>query len=213
MIEFEDVTVKVGDRTLISDVRFSVKAGEKVVISGPTGCGKSTVLLALLGAHDICAGIARFDGLEVTPETLQSVRRSIAYIGQEPVIGDGTVRDALLLPFSFEANRDATPSDEDVAAALARLELDPGILDQPTNVVSGGEKQRVAIARALLLHKDVFLADEITSALDAASASVVLDLFLNSPYTVLAVSHDPEWQQRFATRIAMEAGRVVEVAR
>jgi putative ABC transport system ATP-binding protein len=73
-------------------------------------------------------------------------------------------------------------------------------------VVSGGEKQRIAVARALLLGKKVFLADEITSALDEESSRVVLELFASSDYTILSVSHDPAWQARFPIRLSISGG-------
>lgn len=213
MIEFDEVTVKAGDKRILDGVSFSLAAGEKAVITGPTGSGKSTILLTLLGAYEIARGRVFFDGRELSTETLSTVRRSIAWIGQEPILGDGTVREALLLPFQFAANRTAAPTEERLLEALASLELEESILGRRTSVISGGEKQRVAITRALLLDKRVFLADEITSALDEHSSAVVKTLFLTDGFTVLTVSHDPQWRQSFGTTISIVAGRVTGVAR
>lgn len=213
MIEYRDVSVSAGGRKILTDVTLAIATGEKAVIAGPTGAGKSALLLTLLGAYELSGGAIGFDGSPVTASRLAAVRRSVAYIGQEPVLGDGTVREAMLLPFRFAANRAATPDERHLEEVLSHLHLEPAILDRRTSVVSGGEKQRIAIARALVLGKEVFLADEITSALDTAGAEVVMDLFRRGSYTVIAVSHDPVWHQRFGTRISMEAGRILEVRR
>lgn len=211
MIAFEHVTVAAGETVLLSDISFSIDKGDKAVVFGPTGSGKSTILTTLMGARVPSSGTVFFDGTPVTADTIAAVRGRVAYIGQEPVLGAAQVRDALLLPFSFRANRHAHPDDTAIHDALDRVRLPHRILDSDTDIVSGGEKQRIAIARALLLDKHVFLADEITSALDEESTNVILELFLHSEYTVLAVSHHPAWQRRFGTRIEVSGGRVTRI--
>ncbi len=211
MIAFDHVTVAAGDRVLLRDITFSIDEGEKAVIFGPTGSGKSTILTTLMGARVPSAGTVLFGGAPVNVDTIAAVRGRVAFIGQEPVLGAARVRDALLLPFTFRANRHAHPTDRAIRDALDRVRLPHRILDSETGIVSGGEKQRIAIARALLLDKHVFLADEITSALDEESTNVILELFLHSAYTVLAVSHHPAWQRRFGTRIEVADGRVVGI--
>ena len=102
-------------------------------------------------------------------------------------------RDALLLPFHFKAHRHAHPEEKKVEELLEQLHLAPGVLDKPCGRISGGEKQRIAIARALLLNKTIFLADEITSALDPESRQAVMDALFRPGITLLSVSHDPAW--------------------
>ncbi|MBD3239006.1 MAG: ATP-binding cassette domain-containing protein [Chitinivibrionales bacterium] len=211
MIEFDHVTVTAGQTVLLDDITFSIDEGDKAVIFGPTGSGKSTVLTTLMGARAPSAGRILVDGTPLTAETITTLRNRVAFIGQEPVLGAANVRDALLLPFTFRANRHAHPDSTALHDALDRVRLPHRILDSDTGVVSGGEKQRIAIARALLLGKHVFLADEITSALDEESTKVILDLFLHSEYTVLAVSHHPAWRQSFGTRIEVADGRIVRI--
>ncbi len=208
MIAYSDASVTIGGRKILESVSFKLERGEKAVVYGPTGSGKTVLLLALLGAYELSSGSILFEGRPLTSRHIPTVRRSVAYIGQEPVLGEATVRDALLLPFSFAANRSLTPNDSRIEEVCASLRLDKTLLDQNTAVISGGEKQRVAIARAILLGKNVFLADEVTSALDAESSAVVMELFMESRYTVLAVSHDAEWHRSFGTQIPMRAGRI-----
>lgn len=74
----------------------------------------------------------------------------------------------------------------------------------------GGEKQRISIARSLLLDKKIFLLDEVTSALDPESKKAVLSLFTEDTYTILSVSHDPDWFTICDTYIEIEDGRVTK---
>ena len=141
-----------------------------------------------------------------------NVRRSVAFIGQEPVLGAEKIRDSLLLPFTYRINRGKTPDRAAIAATLEKLQLKPQILDREASVVSGGEKQRIAIARAILQGKSVFLADEITSALDAESKSAVLDFFREERCTLISVSHDTMWFDICTKFIKVDSGKIVKVS-
>lgn len=217
LIRFENVTVfdstaRAGRQAILDGVSFEVGAGEKAVLYGRSGSGKSTILTTLAGAHIPSGGSIWFEEMQVNAESLDRVRRSLAFIGQEPVLGAGTVREALMLPFTFRANRDLQPDQHTVNEVLHSLRLDPAILDSEASVVSGGEKQRIAIARALLLNKKAFLADEITSALDPESKDAVISLFRDRPLTLLSVSHDREWFSICTTFMQVDKGSIVNVA-
>ena len=181
------------DRLILDSVSFEIAQGDKAVFFGPSGSGKTTILMCLIGGVVPTAGTVRFDGEVLTAQTLPHLRQTVAFIGQEPVLGATGVREALLLPFSFRANRDRMPSEERVRQVLESLLLPPDILDKQTTVISGGEKQRLALARALLLEKTVFVLDEVTSALDPQSRRAVMALFRHPELTLISVSHDPEW--------------------
>ncbi len=206
LIRFDQVSVSCGDRYILRSVSFELRRGEKAVIRGPSGAGKSTVLKTLLGLYPLDAGSILVEGHPLDPATLQDVRRRTAYIGQEPVLGAERVLEALLLPFTFKANRAARPSESEVDAALAHLGLPPALLQQDCATVSGGEKQRIAIARAALLKKQLYLLDEVTSSLDRASKLAVLDFFGNPSFTVLSVAHDPDWIARCETVFDLNRG-------
>ncbi len=193
MIEYKNIILQVHGQTLLKQVSLHIAAGDKVVLRGTSGCGKSSLLKCAMGAIPIAAGSVRVDGMELSAETVMDIRSRIAFIGQEPVLGAGSVRDALLLPFGYKTHRHNHPDKGKIADLLQRLHLAVDILEKPCARISGGEKQRIAIARALLLDKTVFLADEITSALDPASKAAVMEELFNSGITLLSVSHDPEW--------------------
>ena len=194
MIVFDGVCIERGGKRIIERADFSVPEGGRAVISGPSGSGKSTLLMALMGAVPVRAGALEVAGVRVCPENMAVLRGRVSFIGQEPELCAPTVREALELPFTFRANRHSRPGRGRFLEALADVRLKPDILEKRSSVLSGGEKQRVALARALLLGKNVFLMDEVTSALDADSRGAVMDLFFGpGAFTILSVSHDPVW--------------------
>ncbi len=193
MIAFENITISVLRQTLLEETSLQIGPGDKVVIRGTSGSGKSSLLKTAVGAIPLRSGSVLVDGLELSAATVATIRSRIAFIGQEPVLGAGQVREALLLPFTFKAHRHGTPDAQRIAAQLDRLHLAGDILDKPCARISGGEKQRIAIARALLLNKSIFLADEVTSALDPESRTAVLTELFRPGITLLSVSHDAEW--------------------
>jgi putative ABC transport system ATP-binding protein len=213
IIRFDHVSVSVYEKTILSDISFSLFPGQKAVLCGKSGSGKSSVLRALLGLHPITSGTVYFQEQPLSSSSVQAIRSHTAYIGQEPMLGAETVREALLLPFQFKTHRGHRPTEAQLIEVLHRLQLPSDILSRESNRVSGGEKQRIALARGLLLGKKLYLLDEVTSALDAQSKQVVFDVFSDPNLTVLSVAHDPEWLELCDTIFELEAGRLTQVKR
>ncbi len=213
IIQFDQTTVSVRAKTILSGISFTVCAGEKAVLCGKSGSGKSTVLKTLLGLFAVTGGQIYFQGKPLDATSLPAIRSHTAYIGQEPVLGADTVRDALLLPFQFKAHRDHKPTDAQLAAVLAKLQLPSALLKQESSRISGGEKQRIALARGLLLGKKLYLLDEVTSALDNESKQAVFDVFADPNLTVLSVAHDPDWIERCDRVLELEEGRLIREER
>jgi putative ABC transport system ATP-binding protein len=211
LIEFDRVSVRRGGKLILDQVSFDIQKGSKVVFQGRSGAGKTSILLTLTGVLVPETGAVRFDGQTVDHRNVNRLRAAIGFIGQEPLMGADVVRDALLLPFRFKANRERMPEQAVIHGTLERVNLDPGILDRGTAAISGGEKQRLAIARALLLQKTVLLADEITSALDEESKQAVLEILGTPDLTILSVSHDRDWASRCDRRLELERGRLTAV--
>lgn len=213
IIGFDHVTIAVRTKTILTDICFELRVGDKVVLHGPSGSGKSTLLKALLGLYPPSVGRILFDGRPLDRAVVREIRESAAYIGQEPVLGAETVREALLLPFRFKAHRGHEPGETSLRESLARLRLPVEILDRACQQVSGGEKQRIALARALLLRKSLYLLDEVTSALDAGSKAAVFEVFRDPGLTVLSVAHDPDWIAFCDVACRMDAGRLIRNSR
>lgn len=194
MIRFEDVTVVRNGEAVLSGFNLDVAAGEKVLIYGKSGIGKSTVLGVLLGFVRPDSGDIFFDGELLDRKRVWEVRRRVAYVGQDPDVSEETVSGFIEGVLHYGANRSVPRSEAKRASVFDLLELEPGILCKSMSGISGGERQRVVLAAALLLERDVFLLDEVTSHIDAGLKRKVVGHFASMEgATVLVVSHDPHW--------------------
>ncbi|MCF7816278.1 MAG: ATP-binding cassette domain-containing protein [Kiritimatiellales bacterium] len=193
MIIYDNISIRIHRQELFKKVSIHLAAGDKFVLCGASGSGKSSLLKCTVGALPISEGSIHVAGMELSASTVSEIRARVAFIGQEPVLGAATVREAVLLPFSFKTHRHHSPDEARIQELAGRLHLPMDILAKPCARISGGEKQRIALLRALLLDKTIFLADEVTSALDPESKQAVMAELFRPEITLLSVSHDPEW--------------------
>ena len=193
-LELRNVTVRFDGQAVLRDFSMSLKMGEKALLTGPSGCGKSTVLRCLLGFVAPAAGAVHIQGTPLDAHSIWTLRRHLAYVGQEPELGAGTVNEILERPFHFHANAPLRENLKRVPDLCEQFGLARSLLNKEPGDLSGGEKQRFALISALLLDRTIFLLDEVTSALDRASKRDVLDYFQSrDDITALFVAHDSEW--------------------
>jgi len=186
------------------------------LIQGPSGSGKSTLLRLINRLEEPSAGRIFFKGRPLTSFHPPLLRRSIILIQQAPTVLDGTIRDNLLLPFTFKNNRDLVrPGEAELNRLLEDFLLQGLNLDDHAQTLSGGQLQRLCFIRGLLLKPEVLLLDEPTSALDQESAEIVESvtrrLIRESGLTVILVSHKRVDLEDLAPVIfKVTAGRVTE---
>lgn len=193
VIRFDCVGVETDGVSLLRDLTLDLRRGEKVVLQGRSGSGKSTALRCVMGFVRPTRGRVLLRGEEIAGERLWAVRREVGYVPQEPPTRSGPVIDALREPFRYRANRQLRFDRDRAAALMRRFGLEARMMDRETDDLSGGEKQRVAVVGALLLERPVVLLDEPTSALDPEGAASLADYFRGrDDLTVLAVTHQAE---------------------
>jgi peptide/nickel transport system permease protein len=212
LLEVTGLTVAVGragaERTLLSDVSFTVAAGECVGIVGESGCGKSTTAAAILGllpgGGRVTGGSVRFDGVELTdlPEhELAKVRGAgVALVGQDPlnsldpVYPVGSQLREVIRRHNPGLNRKGADERALELLRMVRFPDPAAVLPRRPHELSGGMAQRVGIALALAAEPKLLIADEPTSALDVTVQAEILallrDLRERLGMAVILITHD-----------------------
>ncbi|WP_407357110.1 ATP-binding cassette domain-containing protein [Methanolobus sp. WCC5] len=194
MLHIKNLSVQYDGKDILSDFDLCVAKGDKLVIKGRSGIGKSTLFRLIMGFSIPDSGTISLNGVPVNRDTVWDIRKKVAYVSQDTDIGEGTVSGLIDEIFSFRANRDILDKER-LYEMLSLFSLPPDILNKEYIKLSGGEKQRITLIIALLSGKDIFLLDEVTAELDRTLKQKVVDLFFGNPgWTVLAISHDREWE-------------------
>lgn len=197
---------------VVSGVSFSVKKGECVVLGGPSGVGKSSILKMLYGNYSVDAGQILIDHqgqlidiAKATPRAVLEVRRdTLGYVSQFlRVVPRVSALDVVAEPLM--ARGVAVDEARDKAAALlTRLNLPHELWLLPPATFSGGEQQRVNIARGFITDHTVLILDEPTASLDARNRAVVVEMIRakkEAGVALLGIFHDEEVRNAVADRI------------
>jgi len=203
-----------GGRPVLAGVSMSAPRGSFVLLTGPSGAGKSTLLRLFCRLEEPQQGQVLLGGQNVSGLPPTQLRRRVSYLQQTPTVIPGSVRDNLLLPFSFKAaSLQPRPDDAALLALLAGLAASDVPLGQEASTLSVGQRQRLCLARALLTRPEALLLDEPTSALDPESAGAVLaaaeSFCLDHGGTVVLVSHAEFRPERVAPlAFVLQGGRL-----
>ena len=202
------------DTPVLKDVSFSIEQGEYVSIVGHNGCGKSTLCKLLIGLLEMNSGQIMIDGLELNGKNLQTIRKKLAIVFQNPdnqFIG-ATVEDDI----AFSLENDNIPREEMVNLVkeyAAKVGMEDFLTKEPS-FLSGGQKQRVAIADALVRNPDILILDEATSMLDPNGKAEINKLILkmkeqNPKLTVISITHDIEEAYLSDRIILLHEGEII----
>jgi general L-amino acid transport system ATP-binding protein len=206
-----------GDFHALRDINLTVARGERIVICGPSGGGKSTLLRCINRLEDWQRGRIVVDGIELTddPKQIIAVRRDVGMVFQHfNLFPHLTVLENCTLAPIWVRHMPKKDAEELAMRYLARVKIPEQAQKYPARL-SGGQQQRVAIARALCMNPNIMLFDEPTSALDPEMVKEVLDTMVelaSDGITMLVVSHEMGFARQVADRIIfMAEGQVVEI--
>jgi ATP-binding cassette subfamily B protein len=201
---------------VIHDVSLRIAPGETVAFVGPTGAGKSTLAKLIVRFYDPTEGKVLIDGHDLRSVTLESLRRQLGVVPQEPFLFAGTIRDNIAF-----ARPDA--SDDEVEEAVRTVGLSDliermsqgvdTIVHERGQSLSSGERQLIALARAFLAHPRVLVLDEATSNLDLQSETKIeaaLDILLEARTAVL-IAHRLSTAMKADRIVVVDEGKIVEL--
>lgn len=195
MIELKNIKKTFGEKRLFSDFNLIIPTGGKLLLSAPSGAGKTTLIKMLMGFERPDNGSISFDNEVMNKHSLRHIREQIAYVSQDTDLNAGTLIEQLDHIFSYKINRSITNYKEQFEHYAPLFSLSPRILNEGISRLSGGERQRVALVIAIILNRDYLILDEITSGLDKKLKQEIGDYVMNLNQTVIIVSHDDIWHQ------------------
>lgn len=215
-VDIENVAFSyVPERPLIENLNLNIRAGERVAVVGPTGCGKTTIINLLMRFYDVDRGAIRLNGVDVREMKRKTLRSMYGMVLQETWLFRGTVRD------NIKYGREDATEEEMVAAAKAAYahnfikRLPEGydtMITEDGGNLSAGQKQLLCIARVMLTRPPMLILDEATSNIDTLTEIRVQKAFekLMEGRTSFVVAHRLSTIQESDCILVMDAGHIIE---
>ena len=205
----------VPDRKLITDFNLSVKAGQRVAIVGPTGCGKTTVINLLMRFYDVNAGKICVDGMDIRDVTRKSLRTNYGMVLQETWLKAGTIRENIVM-----GKPDATQKEIEAAAKASHAHsfikrLPKGydtVIGEDGGSLSQGQKQLLCITRVMLCLPPMLILDEATSSIDTRTELKIQQAFatMMKGRTSFIVAHRLSTIREADIILVMKDGNIIE---
>lgn len=217
VVALEDVSYQYesdGEHVL-RHVNLRIENGEKIGLVGHSGAGKTTLVHLLLRFNDVTGGRITIDGRDIRDITQESLRESISFVPQEPMLFHRTLRENIRYGRLHATDEDIDNAVQQANAAEFVSGLPKGLdtlVGERGVKLSGGQKQRIAIARAIVKDAPILLLDEATSALDSASELLIQDaLFkLMERKTSIVIAHRLSTIQKMDRIVVVEKGLITE---
>lgn len=203
------------DKILFSKLNLHIKPGEKIGLVGKSGSGKTTLTKLLLRLIEISDGEILIDNQSISKVSQQSLRQSISYVPQEPLMFHRTIAENIKYG-KPDADHKEIVAVSKMANAFEFIDNLPDGFDTMVGErgvkLSGGQRQRIAIARAMLKNAPILLLDEATSALDSESEVLIQDALwkLMEGRTAIVIAHRLSTIQKMDRIIVMDNGQIIE---
>jgi oligopeptide/dipeptide ABC transporter ATP-binding protein len=208
----------------VDGVSFDVREGETLGVVGESGSGKSTLARAVLKLIPPTAGAVALMGRDIThadKRELREARRDLQIVFQDPLASldpRATVGDSIAEPLRvFRPQMSRREREAAARAMMAKVELDPALINRYPHELSGGQNQRVGVARAMILNPRLVICDEAVSALDVSVRAQIIDLLISLQkdmgLAMMFISHDLAVVREISHRVlVLYLGRVMELA-
>ncbi len=216
-IEFKDLTFRYpdGEFDVLTNVSFSVKAGENVGIIGRTGSGKTTIVDLILRTYNVPDGTVFIDGKDINTIPIKTVRKYSAYVPQDNFLFSDTIENNIA--FATDGG-----SHDDVELAAKMADVHENIIEFPEQygsilgergvTVSGGQKQRISIARALMKNASILILDDSVSAVDVKTEKAILGNLrsMREGKTTLLIAHRVSTIEQMDKIIFVDDGKITD---
>lgn len=214
LLQAENLCYSYGQgKQVLKDINITVKKGEKIVILGSNGAGKSTCFLNLNGVYRPDSGRILYRGKEIGKKDLNELRKNVGIVFQDAdnqIIASTVFAEVSFGPMNLKLPREEVKKR--VEDALEYMNLG-SMRDRPPHYLSGGEKKRVSIADIIAMESEVVIFDEPTASLDPVNVEMlegVLDKMNEMGKTLLISTHDVDFAYRFADRaVIFSGGRII----
>lgn len=200
---------------VLEDVSFTIEPGEQVGVIGRTGSGKTTLVDLLLRTYNVPDGTVFLDGHDVNDISIESVRRSAAYVPQDNVLFSDTIENNVAFAVD-DASHEAVEKATMLADVYDNIKDFPmgykTMLGERGVTISGGQKQRVSIARALMKEAPILILDDSVSAVDTATEKVILENLRTTRQgkTTILIAHRITTVENMDKILFMDEGKLLD---
>lgn len=214
-IEFKNVNFSFGEKQILHHINLKIEKGKTIALVGASGAGKSTLADLIPRFHDINSGSITIDGIDLKDLKINSLRKLLGIVSQEPVLFNDTIYNNIILGIGGASEEQVHDAAKIANAHEFILKKENGY-DTFTGDrgvrLSGGERQRVTIARAVLKNPPILILDEATSSLDTESERVVQDAIVNlmKNRTCIIIAHRLSTIRHADEIIVLDKGKIVE---
>ena len=203
------------DKKLIENLNVAVKAGQRVAIVGPTGCGKTTLINLLMRFYDVNGGAITVDGNNITHITHKSLRRNYGMVLQDTWLKSGTVKENIAFGKPDATDEEIISAAKDSHAHNFIMQLPDGydtVIGEDGGALSQGQKQLLCIARIMLCLPPILILDEATSSIDTRTEQKIQQAFsrLMSGRTSFIVAHRLSTIKEADMILVMKDGNIIE---
>lgn len=215
-VDFKDVCFSYSEeRKLIENLNIAVKAGQRIAIVGPTGCGKTTLINLLMRFYDVDGGSISVDGTDIRDITRHSLRRNYGMVLQDTWLKSGTIKQNIAMGKPDATDEEITEAAKNAHSHKFIIQLENGydtVISEDGGNLSQGQKQLLCITRIMLTLPPMLILDEATSSIDTRTEMQIQEAFtqMMQGRTSFIVAHRLSTVKNADLILVMRDGKIIE---